>query len=125
MWRIGHHSSTSRGAKLTVGEWGRHSSTFLQGAKINDSLGPPVCDVLDTPLISLPTFYQSGVLGFFGDENNCNSSGSYVIYIFCVLRLMMNTDKKLYGMRGACKILFAVISGCRQVPKYPQFELHG
>ena len=28
-----------RGAKLTVG--GRHSPTLLQGAKINDQLGPP------------------------------------------------------------------------------------
>ena len=64
-WRIGRHSSTRRGVpeglkgrKLQgrqiegrgVG-WGRHCSTLLQGAKINDSLDPPVCDLLDTPLM--------------------------------------------------------------------------
>ena len=32
------------------GGWRRHSSTLLQGAKTNDS-GPPVCDLLDTPLV--------------------------------------------------------------------------
>ena len=75
-WRIGPHSSTSRGsreenlrgAKLTVavgGGWGHHSSTLLQGAKINDSLPPPVCDLLDTPLPMVYFVNQGNHWGHF------------------------------------------------------------
>ena len=60
-WWIGRHSSRSRappggapGTKTSgVPNWrwgggglGSYSLTLLQGAKINDSLGPPVCDLL-------------------------------------------------------------------------------
>ena len=31
-------------------------STLIQGAKINDSLGPPVGDILDTPLVRVIVF---------------------------------------------------------------------
>ena len=63
-WWEGSHLATSmgpgeenfRGAKLMAGRgggWGRHSSTLYQGAKINGSLDPPVCDLLDTPLLEI------------------------------------------------------------------------
>ena len=55
-----------RGAKLMG--WGQHSSTLLQGAKINYSLSPRMCDLLDTPR------------GYAPDELTCVPPPSFFNY---------------------------------------------
>ena len=49
----GHQGRILQGHQIDGGGCGHHSSTLFQGAKINDSLGPPVCDFLDTPLLPI------------------------------------------------------------------------
>ena len=46
----GSREGNFRGTKMTGGGEGDIFQTLLQGAKINDSLGPRVGDLLDTPL---------------------------------------------------------------------------
>ena len=86
-------------ASYLIGEWGQHSSTLLQGAKLNDSLGPPgVCllepNTYECPIRTIRTYWAEILI--FDKKMSCTAQYVRMAMTLKILQVLIILPLKIY-----------------------------